>query len=494
MESARAEIERIARRSAVAGSIPEPALEGSLADSEAFSALLVFDREGEIVSRAGSGPVLDGLLAMLEARSALDSDLVSVMRGAELRTRLGRPEGPALRMLEPPDQAPVPVAGVPLVDRNGKHTGALQGLVKRSVLAGALHPELLGVTAHVYLADSHGRVVASSGLSEGPSSAMQAGRDFLGSLLSVVSRGWSLRYEAPLGALDWRLVVEAPVLEAFRPLARLTAMALLAPLVLTLLFGALAWWQGSRWARPLSDVYDSIRRAVRDEGLDEVPDVRASVGDEGGSLVAAWNAMVRRVRQEREQAARDRKALHEQNQAFQAQQKNLSKLTVTDALTQLANRRHFESQLALEIKRLSRTGEGLTMLVLDVDDFKKLNDTLGHAAGDEFLKQIARILRETVRATDLVARYGGEEFVVVASDTSLEGGVVLGEKIRTAVAEASFIVDATMRPRRATISVGVAAFRGSQTDLFNSADAALYEAKSSGKNCVVAARGAEDAD
>jgi diguanylate cyclase (GGDEF)-like protein len=124
--------------------------------------------------------------------------------------------------------------------------------------------------------------------------------------------------------------------------------------------------------------------------------------------------------------------------------------------------------------------------VLDVDDFKKINDTFGHAAGDAFLKQIAAILKEIVRATDLVARFGGEEFVVVTTSAGIAGAMVLAEKLRTAIAEASFIVDETRLPRRATISIGVAAYKGSQTGLFNAADAALYRAKADGKNCVVA--------
>ena len=177
-------------------------------------------------------------------------------------------------------------------------------------------------------------------------------------------------------------------------------------------------------------------------------------------------------------------ALRDQNSAFQAQRRTLAELTVTDPLTQLANRRSFDEHLKKEVKRLARSKEGLAMLVVDIDDFKKINDTLGHAAGDECLVQIARILQEVVRDTDLVARFGGEEFVVIAPATDPEGALVLGERIRTAVAEASFIIDESMRPRRITVSIGGAVFKGSQTDLFNSADAALYEAKAAGKNCV----------
>ena len=346
--------------------------------------------------------------------------------------------------------------------------------------------DLLGAHARVYLADAEGRVVAANGPGgEIEPQHFDATPDFSTGLLGVVSRGWSLRYEAPLELFDWTVVAEAPVLEAMRPLALALARTLILPPILALGFGLIALWSATRVARPLWTLYAAMRRAARDEALDEVEVGQAS--GEAESLIEAFNSMIRRLQHKTVQAERANNALREQNQAFQQQHDSLSKLTVTDTLTQLANRRFFENQLNLEIKRLSRHGEGLSMLVIDVDDFKKLNDALGHAAGDEFLKQIAKVLKETVRATDLVARYGGEEFVVVAVSTALEGAIVLGEKIRTAVAESSFIVDSTMRPRRATISVGVAQFRGSQTGLFNAADAALYRAKSAGKNCVVAA-------
>ena len=103
------------------------------------------------------------------------------------------------------------------------------------------------------------------------------------------------------------------------------------------------------------------------------------------------------------------------------------------------------------------------------------------------MKQLAQILKESVRDTDLVARYGGEEFVVVATSTALDGAELLAEKLRTKIAETSFIVDETMRPRRMTVSIGVAQFGRSRTELFTSADAALYRAKDAGKNCVMLA-------
>ncbi len=488
LEAARAEIGQIGRQHGVGGRLGDRALQQALAGSEVFEALLVLDHKGNLLGLAGSGRALESLVAMLEAKSALESNLVAVMQGAELRKQLGNVDARSIRVLDAPDQPPLPVAGVPLRNSSGKVVAALQGLVRREEIAAGLRTDLLGAHANVYLTDAEGQVVAASGPGVG-TVAVPVGvqEGFLAGLLRVVTRGWSLRYERPLDALGWTVVAESPVLEGFRPLALTLGLTLVLPPMLALVFGLGALWSGTHMASPFWRLYTGMRNAARNEDLTEV-EVGGAHG-EAESLIQAFNVTIRRLQHEKARGERSNKALRDQNQAFQAEHKNLSKLTVTDSLTQLANRRSFENQLRLEIKRLSRHRQGLSMLVVDIDDFKKLNDSFGHAAGDEFLKQVARILKETARATDLVARYGGEEFVVVAPGTNLDGAVVLGEKVRTAVAEASFIVDDSMRPRRATISVGVAEFRSSQTDLFNSADAALYEAKAAGKNCVVAARG-----
>jgi diguanylate cyclase (GGDEF)-like protein len=125
--------------------------------------------------------------------------------------------------------------------------------------------------------------------------------------------------------------------------------------------------------------------------------------------------------------------------------------------------------------------------MLDIDDFKRLNDRFGHAAGDELLSRIARILNESVRESDLLARYGGEEFVILASGTDLDGARALAEKVRTTIAESSFKLDDSHRPLRVTISIGVASFSGNRKRFFLEADQALYRAKDAGKNCVVVA-------
>ena len=131
------------------------------------------------------------------------------------------------------------------------------------------------------------------------------------------------------------------------------------------------------------------------------------------------------------------------------------------------------------------------MLLVDIDDFKRLNDRLGHAAGDELLTRIARIMDESMRASDLLARYGGEEFVILAANTDLPGAATLGEKVREAVSEKSFLLDETMRLEKVTVSVGVAQYKGDRKAFFQAADRALYRAKAQGKNCVRAEGDAE---
>ncbi len=180
--------------------------------------------------------------------------------------------------------------------------------------------------------------------------------------------------------------------------------------------------------------------------------------------------------------------LTSQNEELQRANEVLAQLSITDGLTKLHNHRYFQESLTREIKRQSRSQKPLSMLLLDLDDFKALNDRLGHASGDELLARVALIMDTTVRESDLLARYGGEEFVVLTSDTDLDGAVQLAEKIRMAIEQAPHIVNDSLRPVWITVSVGVAQYAGNRRLFFESADRALYRAKDQGKNCVVATR------
>src|SRR5262245_11292701 len=167
----------------------------------------------------------------------------------------------------------------------------------------------------------------------------------------------------------------------------------------------------------------------------------------------------------------------------------LAQLAVTDGLTGLYNHRHFHERLALEVERSQRSGLPLSLLMLDVDHFKQFNDSFGHPAGDEVLRQLARVLADARRANDVVARYGGEEFAVILVDTAKLTAAKVAERVRERVYAHDFS-DAAQRAGRIGISIGVATFPDDGSDvesLVRAADGALYVAKRAGRNRVVLA-------
>jgi len=154
-------------------------------------------------------------------------------------------------------------------------------------------------------------------------------------------------------------------------------------------------------------------------------------------------------------------------------------LAVKDGLTGLFNRRYFNELINIEVNRVKRTPASLSLLMLDIDNFKNYNDTQGHPAGDELLKGVAKVLKSSVRAVDMVCRYGGEEFIIILPQTDKTGATIIAERIRVQVG--------LFFPT--TISIGISSFPddGKEIEqLVEKADNALYKAKQSGKNkwCV----------
>ncbi len=181
--------------------------------------------------------------------------------------------------------------------------------------------------------------------------------------------------------------------------------------------------------------------------------------------------------------------IHERTHELAEANSRLAQLAVTDGLTGLYNHRHFHERLALEVERSQRSGLPLSLLMLDVDHFKRFNDTHGHPAGDEVLRQLARVLGDTRRANDVVARYGGEEFAVILVDTPKFTAAKVAERIRERVAAHDFS-EAAPKPGPLGVSVGVATFPedgGDAEALVRAADTALYGAKRAGRDRVVLA-------
>jgi|GEM_PF-792812 diguanylate cyclase len=153
-----------------------------------------------------------------------------------------------------------------------------------------------------------------------------------------------------------------------------------------------------------------------------------------------------------------------------------------DTLTELANRRAFNDEVTRRFAELQRVQHPFSLLVLDIDHFKKFNDTYGHHAGDQVLRHVARMLASTMREMDLVARYGGEEFAIVLPNTDLAKGMRAAERARAAVEGEQIVLDG--KPMRVTVSAGVAQARGvdNPRSIFQRADRALYTAKENGRN------------
>ena len=163
-------------------------------------------------------------------------------------------------------------------------------------------------------------------------------------------------------------------------------------------------------------------------------------------------------------------------------------LAVTDQLTGLHNRRYMTGQLDSLVKRAVMGGEPVSALLIDIDFFKKINDTFGHDIGDEVLREFALRLASNVRAIDLPCRFGGEEFVVVMPDTALADALRIAERIRNHVAGSPFKVGPTKEELTVTISIGVSATSGegdTPEALLKRADQGVYQAKASGRNAVV---------
>jgi two-component system cell cycle response regulator len=164
-------------------------------------------------------------------------------------------------------------------------------------------------------------------------------------------------------------------------------------------------------------------------------------------------------------------------------------MAITDALTGLHNRRYMETHLATLVEQAATRGKPLSLLILDIDYFKSINDNHGHDAGDDVLREFATRIRKSIRGIDLACRYGGEEFVIVMPETDMAVASLVAERIRRKVASEGFRIDQGAKSLDVTISIGLSALMATEESgatLLKRADQALYRAKRDGRNRVVA--------
>lgn len=423
-----------------------------------FDAAWLTDSQGRTLASAGATPAPDPLPKALR-RSGLH----------------GAPgvDGPR----------PLAVAAVP-----GRSRRWLAARFSGEALSLLLSGDTLPGVGRGTLLDADGNVLLSGTASPADEIALPLER-----LLSGPERGRSVEFTGsqgalhigvatPLSELGWNVAITARLDQGFAPVQPLLWRLFLLDLALVLCVVWVAYRITMQVVRPVEVLCEGAR-SIADGDLDiEVPETRSD--DEIGQLTRVFNAMARRLRDDQIEIEAGHRKLREQNQALQAANEVLAQLSITDGLTKLHNHRFFQDHLTRELKRVNRTGEELSLLLIDIDDFKALNDRYGHAVGDEVLERIAQVMNATIRESDLLARYGGEEFVVLAA-TDMEGAVRLAEKLRMAIQDAPMAHDEDSQPLQVSVSIGVARFKGDRKAFFRDADRALYAAKAAGKNCVV---------
>jgi diguanylate cyclase (GGDEF)-like protein len=277
-------------------------------------------------------------------------------------------------------------------------------------------------------------------------------------------------------SLGWAAVVEVDRDKAFAQVQRLQRLTLLVAGSMLALLGLCAYLLSLTIVRPLRRLSQGADRVAAGDLQVDLPVRNRS---EAGYLTQVFNHMVAKLRQNREQLAKVNAELQDKNQ-------ELHLLSITDPLTGLFNRKHLMETLAAEVIRSLRHKHSFALLIIDIDHFKRINDTYGHQKGDEVLRCLAQAFQKSIRDCDFVARYGGEEFIILLPETGHQGAIEAAERIRTRAGKES--VGLEEGSISATVSIGISLFPDDGADVktvIQQADKALYAAKDSGRNRIV---------
>ncbi|RTZ75860.1 MAG: hypothetical protein DSZ00_01230 [Gammaproteobacteria bacterium] len=362
--------------------------------------------------------------------------------------------------------------GVPITSREGLLQGLLAASVESSALATLFTSPVVEKgkpVSTLLLVNRQGRVLFESGppgLSR--ETLPQADELFRGAseLMEYPSgqRGRVLAMLKPVQGHPWGIVVEMDRKALFANLESVRNSAILLVLGMVALIGFFAWLLARGILNPLRELTQAAQR-VAEGDFDVSVQVRRS--DELGFATVVFNDMVMQLRQSRER---------------------LELLTTTDSLTGLLNRKGITEGFSTFLVRYRRHQRPFSVIMLDIDHFKAINDRHGHLAGDLVLKEVSRVLLEEMREVDLVGRYGGEEFLMLLDETRAETALVVAERIRNALAAAAVSHEGVLI--RVTASFGVAEISSgseSMDELMERADKAMYLAKQQGRNRTVLA-------
>jgi diguanylate cyclase (GGDEF)-like protein len=412
-----------------------------------YSGIFALDGRGTRIVSIGSGAVLDPALALRFSRVEKASISGALIAGG----------GEGIQLVS----APVALA-------SPAGTASLHAVIPISALRAQLRAAIGDNTGRLHVFDERGALIASS--RDG------AARE-LPPELARTKDGRTVEYTAadgvrvvasglPLARLGWRVVFEGDYGSTYAPIASILTRTVAMNFGIAFLLAGVAFAIARYLLHPLHVLSECAMRLRDGEANVALPVVSAD--HEVGTLARSFAEMVA--------------SLTRANEV-------LEQLAITDGLTKIHNHRFFQDQLASAIRRAENLRTPLALVLLDLDDFKALNDRYGHATGDGVLEELARLLSAHARACDVLARYGGEEFALLVPDASLEDAVALAEQIRLAVQEHAFRGPTRDASIRVTASIGVASYQGDRVRFFADADRALYAAKHAGKDCVEAARG-----
>ncbi|MHC8319822.1 sensor domain-containing diguanylate cyclase [Pseudomonas sp. GB2N2] len=289
----------------------------------------------------------------------------------------------------------------------------------------------------------------------------------------------------PGTGLTWYIAVRQPLDIALQPARVLLYKLLILGVIAAVAFAFVAYYLALSLSRPIEQLAKSAKRLQNQQpgATFELNHPVLEIAQLGQSIQSMTQSLLGKERELQEANASLEATVAQRTAALTAANAELLALATHDALTGVYNRRRFDEKLTEYSLLFQRTGRTFALLFIDADHFKRINDTHGHAVGDDVLRQLATLIQDNTRATDFVARYGGEEFAVLLPEVEApDSPDVVAEKIRAAIAGSTFAVVG-----RVTVSIGVGLAEKSDsntTALIKRADQQLYQAKGAGRNQV----------
>lgn len=425
----------------------------------AYEQLVVLDATGRVIATSGADTT----------QFVWDPKWMDVVKGDD--AAVGEPA-----WSESAGSVVITVAFPVKATEDSRFIGALAATVNLEAVEEVLSRFSPGETGKINLLDRRGRLILSSQVPGQDVTHLMLYPDAAEALSGRV--GEVAEYQTGEGdavgtlrdvpRLDWRLLAEIPRAEAYAQVGQIRWYTLWMVCGLLLVVGLIAYRLALLIVRPLDRLTAGAAEVAQGDLAVDLPAV--SGGGEVAYLTQVFNDMVGRL---------------EYGQA-ELQKKNdeLARLSITDSLTGLSNRRHLMESINLETSRSRRNQHTFAILMIDVDHFKKYNDSHGHQAGDEVLVRMAAILKGVTRDVDTVSRYGGEEFLLLLPESDQNAAVEVAERIRER------LKDQTFDGESVTVSIGVAEFPidgDGPSQVISGADSALYQAKREGRNVVVRA-------